>query len=93
MQYTAASFSAPMASAFATSVPRVFGKTGREANERREDRVLRTIAVPVWERLRRLATELRPLQQGRVTTYLQYIIGTVLLLLGFLFFAGSGSGT
>jgi hydrogenase-4 component B len=93
MQYTAASFSAPMASAFATSLPPVFDKTGRAANERREDRVLLTIAVPVWQRLRRLATELRPLQQGRVTTYLQYIIGTVLLLLGFLFFAGAGPGT
>ena len=93
MQYTAASFSAPLAGAFATSVPPLPGKTGQKAGERREDRVLATIAGPVWERVRRLATELRPLQQGRVTTYLQYIIGTVLLLLGFLFFAGSGPGT
>lgn len=93
MQYTASSFSAPMASAFATAVPPLLGRTGQEANERPEDRVLVTIAVPLWERLRRLATELRPLQQGRVTTYLRYIIGTVLLLLGFLFFSGAGSGT
>jgi len=93
MQYTASSFSAPMANAFATSVPPRLGRAGLEVNERPEDRVLVTIAVPVWERLRRLATELRPLQQGRVTTYLQYIIGTVLLLLGFLFFAGVGPST
>jgi hypothetical protein len=33
----------------------------------------------------------RPLQQGRVTTYLQYMIWTLLLLLGFLLFAQGGT--
>ena len=91
MQYTAASFSAPLSHAFSTSAVPALHHAGSEPGLRREDRVLRGIATPVWQRLRRLAAELRPLQQGRVTTYLQYIIATVLLLLGFLFFAGAGA--
>lgn len=88
MQYTAASFSAPLVRAFAsTAIPAVEGSIAG-GNAGREDRVLHGFAVPVWRRIRRLAAELRPLQQGRVTTYLQYIIGTVVLLLGFLFFSG-----
>lgn len=88
MQYTATSFSAPVTSAFA--IPDGFSATMIQpgADGRREDRVLRGLAVPVWQYLTRMALTLRPLQQGRVTTYLQYIIGTVILLLGFLFFAG-----
>jgi formate hydrogenlyase subunit 3/multisubunit Na+/H+ antiporter MnhD subunit len=88
MQYTAASFSAPLVRAFAsTALPPVEGSIAG-VNAGREDRVLSAIAVPVWRQIRRLAAELRLLQQGRVTTYLQYIIGTVVLLLGFLFFSG-----
>jgi hypothetical protein len=37
-----------------------------------------------------LALTVRPLQRGRVTTYLQYIIWTVLLLLGYLLIAATG---
>ena len=89
MQYTAASFSAPVTSAFAIADGFAVVMPPQEgADGRREDRVLRGVAMPVWQYLTRAALALRPLQQGRVTTYLQYIIGTVLLLLGFLFFAG-----
>ena len=91
MQYTAASFSAPLTSTFA--IPDGFAVATQHpgVDRRREDRVLRGVAVPVWQYLTRAALTLRPLQQGKVTTYLQYIIGTVLLLLGFLFFAGLGA--
>jgi NADH:ubiquinone oxidoreductase subunit 5 (subunit L)/multisubunit Na+/H+ antiporter MnhA subunit len=90
MQYTAESFSAPLRRAFSPARtqagdPPLGGAPGRE------DLVLRALAAPAWERLRRLGAELRLLQQGRVTTYLQYIIGTVLLLLGYLFFAGQSA--
>ncbi len=88
MQYTAASFGASLAGAFSASAPPAMGRGPRGFDPSREDRVLGSIAVPTWERLRRSALRLRPLQQGRVTTYLQYIIGSVLLLLGFLFLAG-----
>ncbi len=57
----------------------------------RDDRLLRGIVVPVWERIKTMAGRLRPIQDGRVTTYLQFIVGTVLVLLAFLFFAGMGT--
>jgi hydrogenase-4 component B len=91
MQYTAASFSAPLAQVFSTPPILVGDGTVPDAGPAREDRVLHGFAVPAWERIRRLAAELRPLQQGRVTTYLRYIIGTVLLLLGFLYFSGKSA--
>jgi hypothetical protein len=47
--------------------------------------VLSRVAGPVWMRVRTAAAVLRPLQQGRVTTYLQYIVLTLLALLFVLF--------
>jgi hypothetical protein len=85
MQYTAESFGAPLRNAF--SSPALPGLADGIAPGR-EDFVLSGLAEPAWERIRRLGAGLRRLQQGRVTTYLQYIIGTVVLLLGYLFFAG-----
>jgi hypothetical protein len=90
MQYTAESFSAPLRHAFSPALPRA-GEPALGGAPGREDLVLRRIAAPAWERIRRLGAELRLLQQGRVTTYLQYIIGTVVLLLGYLFFAGKSA--
>lgn len=88
MQYTAASFSAPVTSSFGIADGFAVVVPPQGADGRREDRVLRSVAMPLWQYLTRAALALRPLQQGRVTTYLQYIIGTVLVLLGFLYFAG-----
>jgi hypothetical protein len=51
---------------------------------------MRNVARPLWERIQALALAVRPLQQGRVTMYLQYMIWTVLLLLGFLLFDSAG---
>ena len=90
MQYTAESFSAPLRRAFSPALPHA-GVPALGGAPGREDLVLRRIAAPAWERIRRLGAELRLLQQGRVTTYLQYIIGTVVLLLGYLFFAGKSA--
>jgi NADH:ubiquinone oxidoreductase subunit 5 (subunit L)/multisubunit Na+/H+ antiporter MnhA subunit len=87
MQYTAESFSAPLRRAFSSAALPPAG--GSAAG--RDDLVLRRMAAPAWERIRRMGAELRLLQQGRVTTYLQYIIGTVVVLLGYLFFAGKSS--
>ena len=90
MQYTAESFSAPLRSAFSRALPHA-GEPALGGAPDRDDLVLRGIAAPAWERIRRLGAELRLIQQGRVTTYLQYIIGTVVLLLSYLFFAGKTS--
>ena len=53
------------------------------------DRVMAVVSRS-WNRIRALALALRPLQRGRVTTYLQYMIWTVLLLLGYLLVAATG---
>ena len=89
MQYTAASFTAPLVRAITVSGVPAPGGVRPGADFDRDDRVLHDVAIPVWKRLRSLASELRPMQRGRVTTYLQFIIGTVLLLLSFLFFSAA----
>jgi hypothetical protein len=40
---------------------------------------------PLWYRIKAVAAVFRPLQQGPITRYLQYIVLTVLVLLGSLF--------
>lgn len=90
MQYTAASFGAPILSSFVmpTSVSRA--RPGGPSGSHAGDRIIQNVVRPAWNRIQALAHAVRPLQQGRVTTYLQYMIWTVLLLLGFLF-ASTGS--
>ena len=84
MQYTGASFSDPLTQAYSFASSRASGAGRRDA-------VLQGMTGPVWQHVSQLALRLRPLQQGRVTTYLQYMIATVIVMLGFLFFAGSGT--
>ena len=89
MQYTASSFGAPILAAIPLS-----GEPGRMRPAFREgagpgDRVMGAVAR-TWSRIRSLALALRPLQRGRVTTYLQYMIWAVLLLLGYLLVAAAG---
>jgi formate hydrogenlyase subunit 3/multisubunit Na+/H+ antiporter MnhD subunit len=90
MQYTASSLSAPMLESFpaVTAPERVRDSGGFHTIP--ADRVLRRLAIPLWGRVRALALSLRPLQQGRVTTYLQYIIWAVLALLVYLSLAPRG---
>lgn len=91
MQYTATSFSAPLLRAFALGPSRRVGATsGGEPGEIPNDWVLERVARPVWRRTEAMAQSIRRFQQGRVTTYLQYIVWTLLALLGFLVFAGGG---
>jgi hydrogenase-4 component B len=91
MQYTASSFSAPMLESFpaVTAPERVRDAAGFRTIP--ADLVLRRVAIPLWGRVRALALSLRPLQQGRVTTYLQYIIWVVLALLAYLSLAPRGA--
>jgi NADH:ubiquinone oxidoreductase subunit 5 (subunit L)/multisubunit Na+/H+ antiporter MnhA subunit len=85
MQYTASSFGAPLLAAFGSLVkPRQVGTPDAFATNP-DDPVLSRLAGPAWARIRTAAAALRPLQQGRVTTYLQYIVVTLLVLLGVLF--------
>jgi hydrogenase-4 component B len=85
MQYTGSSFGAPILSAFGSLVRPPVERTPTAFATDAEDRVVRRVVGPAWGRLKRAAAALRPLQQGRVTTYLQYIVVTVLVLLLVLF--------
>ena len=87
MQYTASSFGAPILSAFGSVAEPPVRRTPTSFRTDPEDRIERRVR-PAWERLKAAATALRPLQQGRVTTYLQYIVWTLLLLLLALFASG-----
>jgi hydrogenase-4 component B len=85
MQYTASSFGAPLLAAFGSPIAPPAVRTPDGFATSPEDRVLTRVLHPVWIRLRSVAAALRTLQQGRVTTYLQYIVFTLVLLLGVLF--------
>ena len=89
-QYTAASFSSPILIAFPLPASPGRARLPERAGTSPSDRILRNLAGPLWNRIQALALAVRPLQQGRVTTYLQYMIWTVLLFLGFLLFASKG---
>lgn len=85
MQYTASSYSAPVLHAFAAiSAPRI-SREGGALTTQPGDRVLGGLVLPLWKRVHSVAESLRPLQEGRITRYLQYMVLTVLLLLGALF--------
>lgn len=85
MQYTASSYSAPILHAFASlAAPRI-DRGGGALTTNPKDRVLTALVLPLWKRVRSAAETLRPLQEGRITRYLQYMVLTVLLLLGALF--------
>jgi NADH:ubiquinone oxidoreductase subunit 5 (subunit L)/multisubunit Na+/H+ antiporter MnhA subunit len=85
MQYTASSFGAPLLAAFGSLAKPPAARTADSFSTDPEDRVLSRLMAPTWERVRTAAAALRPLQQGRVTTYLQYIVLTLLVLLSVLF--------
>jgi hydrogenase-4 component B len=90
MQYTAGSFTRPLLLAFGdVAAPKVARET-RSLETRSRDRVLDGVVRPLWWRARSVAAGFRPLQQGPVTRYLQYIVLTVLLLLAALFASIAG---
>ena len=75
----------PLLAAFGSPLEPPVVRTPDGFSTNPEDRVLTRVVGPVWTRVRTAAGALRTLQQGRVTTYLQYIVFTLLLLLGVLF--------
>jgi NADH:ubiquinone oxidoreductase subunit 5 (subunit L)/multisubunit Na+/H+ antiporter MnhA subunit len=81
MQYTASSYGAPILSAFGSLAEPPAHRTPTSFATDTADRVLSRVILPGWARVRGVAARLRPLQQGRVTTYLQYIVFTLIVLL------------
>ena len=81
MQYTASSFAAPLIAAY-QPVSGVRVERSRSAfRSHPRDLVLEGGVRPMWQRLRRAAERLRPIQQGRLALYVLYVVVTLLLLL------------
>jgi hypothetical protein len=85
MQYTAGSFTTPLLLAFGKAGAPEVRRGTASLETRPRDVVLDGLVRPLWQQARKVAAGFRPLQQGPVTRYLQYIVVTVLLLLGVLF--------
>jgi len=87
MQYTASSYAAPILSGFGgiARPPVLRGPASLETLP--EDRVLRAAVLPGWDRIKRAAAVLRPIQHGRLTSYVFYVIATLLGLLAMLYTA------
>jgi formate hydrogenlyase subunit 3/multisubunit Na+/H+ antiporter MnhD subunit len=85
MQYTAGSFATPLLMVFGRIAAPKVERTATSLRTRSGDRVLTGLIRPLWRRTRVVAAAFRPLQQGPVTRYLQYVVVTVLLLLAALF--------
>jgi hypothetical protein len=85
MQYTAGSFATPLLMVFGRIAAPKVERSATSLRTRSGDRVLAGLVRPLWRRTRVVAAAFRPLQQGPVTRYLQYVVVTVLLLLAALF--------
>jgi hypothetical protein len=85
MQYTAGSFATPLLDAYGTIAGPQVARTTTSLETRSSDRVLSNLVRPLWDRTKAVAWAFRPLQQGPVTRYLQYVVVTVLILLAALY--------
>jgi hydrogenase-4 component B len=93
MQYTAASFAAPLVVAYGTvagvQVTREAGRFHTHAT----DVVLDRVVFPLWATVRTWALTVRPMQQGRLWLYLLYLLAALLVLLLYLAFRAGGPGS
>jgi hydrogenase-4 component B len=84
MQYTASSFAAPVLALFGRLSGVHSERSADSLHTHPRDLVLDGIALPVWNAIRRAALRLRPIQQGRLSLYLVYVMAALLGLLAYL---------
>ena len=84
MQYTAASFAAPLAAAYGPVAGVEVVREPDRFHTRPRELVLDHLAIPFWGRVRGWAVKLHPIQHGRLWAYILYLLGTLLLLLLYL---------
>jgi hydrogenase-4 component B len=89
MQYTAASYAAPLLAAFARLSGIRVARAPGAFHTHPFDLVLERLVLPTWRRMAGTAEAIRPLQQGRLQTYLLYIVGVLLALLLYLWLGGA----
>ncbi|MGH7459707.1 MAG: hypothetical protein ACREMA_01605, partial [Longimicrobiales bacterium] len=88
MQYTASSFAAPLLAAYQPVAGIEIHRTSNSFETRASDPVLATVLRPGWWRVRSLARRIRPIQRGRLSLYLMYIVLTLVALLLYLLVEG-----
>jgi hypothetical protein len=81
MQYTGSSYAAPLLAAFGAVAQPPRRRAPASLETVPDDRVLHGLVEPVWDLVKRGAATLRPIQHGRMTSYLGYMVFTLLLLL------------
>jgi formate hydrogenlyase subunit 3/multisubunit Na+/H+ antiporter MnhD subunit len=84
MQYTASSFAAPLLSAFGRASGTVAHRTADSFATHPLDLVLDRVAMPAWAAIQRAGSRLRPLQRGRLSAYLIYVMAALVVLLVYL---------
>jgi len=84
MQYTASSFAAPLLDLFGRLSGVRAHKGASVFHSESVDLVLDRAVLPWWAAVERTALRLRPMQQGRLSRYLIYVISTVVALLAYL---------
>ena len=88
MQYTASSFAAPLLDVFGAASGVRTHRGATVFHSEPFDLVLDRVVGPAWATVQRLAVRLRGLQQGRLRTYLVYVVVTLTLLLAYLVVRG-----
>ena len=83
MQYSASSFAAPLLGAFGRLSGVQEQRSPTSFSTHPVDLVLDRVAVPLWHAVQRSALRLRPMQQGRLSLYLIYVMAALLALLAY----------
>jgi len=88
MQYTASSFAAPLLDVFGAASGIRTHRGATVFHSEPFDLVLDRAVAPAWAMVQRVAVRLRGLQQGRLRTYLVYVVVTLTMLLAYLVVRG-----
>jgi hydrogenase-4 component B len=89
MQYTASSFAAPLLLAFRSVAGVRVTRTAEEFATHARDPVLEGVVFRASRWVRATSARLRPIQRGRLSLYLLYVVVTLVALLGWLLLAGA----
>jgi hydrogenase-4 component B len=91
MQYTAASFAAPLLILFRGVAGVRIERTPHALRAHAADPILKRMILPGWNGIRATAGRLRALHDGRLSLYLVYIVATLVVLLMYLVIAPATS--
>jgi hydrogenase-4 component B len=91
MQYTASSFAAPLLTAYRGVAGIRTERTALALATHAGDPVLDGVVEPAWHGIEQVARRMRPLQRGRLSLYLLYVVAALVAVLGYLMLAGRTS--